>query len=125
VAEQVQYAEKAAQKGAPAVALSNQRDSVVLCVERRRSSPLEHFSTSEKISEVQDNVFITFAGLAADGRRLVDKTRVFAETHRFRLSEPASVRDIAVHIAGEPARVCAEALADDDDITPRLAATTV
>lgn len=53
LAPQVQYAEKAAKRGAPVVAVSNGRDTAVLCVERPRVSILEDLVTSEKISAVQ------------------------------------------------------------------------
>jgi hypothetical protein len=49
---QVQYAEKAAQRGQPAVGLSNGKDAAVLCVERARASMLQDLVTSEKISAV-------------------------------------------------------------------------
>lgn len=105
---QVQYAERAAQRGSPVLALSNGRDALALCCERRRASRLEDFAALEKLGVVQAPgvgsglgcAFLGFAGLAADGRRLLDKTRLFAENHRLRNGEDPGVKELAFFIAG-------------------------
>lgn len=113
---QVQYAERAAQRGSPVLALSNCRDALALCCERRRVSRLEDFAALEKLGEVQPPpvpvtgdqkggagacAYLGFAGLAADGRRLLDRTRLFAENYRLRHGEDPGVRALALFIAGE------------------------
>ncbi len=82
------------------VALTNGKDALVLCVERRRASALEDLVVSlEKIGELQTGAFLGFAGLAADGRRLLDRTRLFAENYRLRTAEPPGVRELAQFVA--------------------------
>lgn len=101
------------------LALSNGRDALALCCARRRASRLEDFAALEKLGEVQPPplsgargcnggggggsccAYLGFAGLAADGRRLLDKTRLFAENHRLRHGEDPGVRELALFIAGE------------------------
>ena len=111
---QVQYAERAAKRGSPVLALSNGRDALALCCERRRVSRLEDSAALEKLGEVQPPSsappaappggggasYLGFAGLAADGRRLLDKTRLFAERYRLRHGEAPGVRELALFIAG-------------------------
>lgn len=99
----MQYAERAARRGSPVVALSNGRDSLALCVERRRASALEDdFAVSlEKVGEVQEGAYLGFAGLAADGRRLLDRTRLFAENYRLKHAAMPGVRDMAMFVGGE------------------------
>jgi 20S proteasome alpha/beta subunit len=107
----VQYAERAAQRGSPVLALSNGRDALALCCERRRASRLEDFTAVEKLGEVQPPApasassrcraaYLGFAGVAADGRRLLDKARLFAENYRLRHGEDPAVRDMALFVAG-------------------------
>ncbi|EWM29805.1 proteasome subunit alpha [Nannochloropsis gaditana] len=51
---QVQYAELAARRGNPVVAVSNNQDALALCVERRRASALEEPGIAwEKVGEIQ------------------------------------------------------------------------
>ena len=123
--KQVQYAERAAKRGSPVVALTNGRDAVAICAERRRRSRLEDFVSVEKLAQVQGQgrgsvaltsnsngggvCYLGVAGLAADGRRLLDKTRLFAENYRLRHAEDPAVKELAHFIAGEPS--CARVFA--------------
>ncbi len=71
-------------------------------MERRRASALEDdFAISlEKVGEVQEGAYLGFAGLAADGRRLLDRTRLFAENYRLKYAELPGVRDMALFVGG-------------------------
>ena len=108
------------------MALSNGKDGLALCVERRRISPLQDFLPLEKIGEIihvhhhqlhddleeEDRergtetsspevaVYMGFAGLAADGRRVLDKTRLYVENYRLKHAETASMEEVAHFIAG-------------------------
>lgn len=83
--------------------MSNGRDALALCIERRRASALEDdFVVSlEKVGEIQEGAYLGFAGLAADGRRLLDRTRLFAENYRLKHAEMPGVRDMALFVGGE------------------------
>lgn len=83
------------------VAVSNSQDALALCVERRRASALEEPGIAwEKVGEIQQGTYMGFAGLAADGRRLLDRTRLFAENYRLKYAELPGVKDIAYFIGG-------------------------
>lgn len=53
----------------------------------------------EKVGEVQEGAFLGFAGLAADGRKLLDRTRLFAENYRLRHAELPEVKELALFVA--------------------------
>lgn len=111
------------------VALSNGKDGLALCVERRRISPLQDFLPLEKIGEIihvhhhhhqllhhdleekdrdkvketsspEVAVYMGFTGLAADGRRVLDKTRLYVENYRLKHAETPSMEEVAHFIAG-------------------------
>lgn len=42
-----------------------------------------------------------FAGLGADGKALIDKTRLYAENFRLQYTENPLLRDLATSIAGK------------------------
>jgi hypothetical protein len=48
----------------------------------------------------QDNVWMAVAGLSADGRRLLDRSRLFSENHYYQTADHTTIHDIALHIAG-------------------------
>lgn len=49
----------------------------------------------------QDNVWMAVAGLSADGRRLLDRSRLFSENHYYQTADHTTIHDIALHIAGK------------------------
>ena len=90
---QVEYAIEAVKLGSSAVAILCP-EGVIFAVEKRLSSPLLIASSVEKVYSVDDHVGVVMAGLAADGRTMVDHMRVEAQNHRFSYDEPISVRSV-------------------------------
>jgi 20S proteasome subunit alpha 4 len=46
------------------------------------------------------NTVLTFVGLTADGRILIDKARIECQSHRLTVEDPVSIEYITKHIAG-------------------------
>lgn len=87
---QVEYAAENVRKGWTTVALKT--DSVgVLVAEKRKISTLIDMNSIAKIFLVDSHMGASFAGLAADGRILIDYARKEALNYRFIYDEPADV----------------------------------
>ncbi|MEM0014067.1 MAG: archaeal proteasome endopeptidase complex subunit alpha [Zestosphaera sp.] len=87
---QVEYAAENVRKGWTTVALRT--DSVgVLVAEKRKISTLIDMNSIAKIFLVDSHMGASFAGLAADGRILIDYARKEALNYRFIYDEPADV----------------------------------
>ncbi len=87
---QVEYAAENVRKGWTTVALKT--DNVgVLVAEKRRISSLIDMNSIAKIFMVDSHMGASFAGLAADGRILIDYARREALNYRFVYDEPADV----------------------------------
>jgi len=95
---QVEYAREAVKRGSPSVGLCT-TDSVVLAANSRRRSPLMAAESVEKIHDVDGHLAMATAGHVADGRRLVDYGRQFAQRERLRYGEAPSVEPVAKAIA--------------------------
>ncbi|MEM2021545.1 MAG: archaeal proteasome endopeptidase complex subunit alpha [Zestosphaera sp.] len=87
---QVEYAAENVRKGWTTVALKT--DNVgVLVAEKRKISSLIDMNSIAKIFMVDSHMGASFAGLAADGRILIDYARKEALNYRFIYDEPADV----------------------------------
>lgn len=56
--------------------------------------------TPSKISKIDSHVVLSFAGLNADSRILIEKARVEAQSHRLTLEDPVSVDYLTRYVAG-------------------------
>lgn len=129
---QVEYAAEAVKRGTCAVGIKG-RDCVVLGCERRSTLKLQDPRiTPSKISKIDSHVVLSFSGLNADSRILIEKARVEAQSHRLTLEDPVSVEYLTRYIAGEQQRYTQSggvrpfgvstliAGFDPQDTTPRL-----
>lgn len=97
---QVEYALEAVKRGTCAVGLKGQ-DCVVLGCERRSTLKLQDPRiTPSKISKIDNHVVLSFAGLNADSRILIEKARVEAQSHRLTLEDPVTVEYLTRYVAG-------------------------
>lgn len=94
---QVEYAFEAVRKGWTTLGIKCS-SGIVLAAEKKKSVPLMDVATVEKIFKVDDHIGVTFAGLAADGRILVDYARLRAIQHRLLYDEPIPVETLTKRI---------------------------
>ncbi len=87
---QVEYAAENVRKGWTTIALKT-KDFGVLLAEKRRISSLIDMESIAKIFLVDSHIGASFAGLAADGRILIDYARRVALNYRFIYDEPSDV----------------------------------
>ena len=95
---QVDYAFEAVKKGWTAVGIKT-KSGVVIASEKRKAQSLLDVDSIEKIFLVDDHVGCSFAGLASDGRVLIDYARNVALQHRLIYDEPISIDYLTKSVA--------------------------
>lgn len=95
---QVEYAQKSVNLGSTAVGICGE-EFVVLGVDRGTVRGLQEVRVGSKISQFDDHIIMTFAGLTADARILIDRARVECQSHKVMIEEPASVEYISLYIS--------------------------
>ncbi|AMD21923.1 HFR068Cp [Eremothecium sinecaudum] len=97
---QVEYALEAVKRGTCTVGVKG-TECVVLGCERRSTLKLQDPRiTPSKVSKIDNHVILSFAGLNADSRILIEKARVEAQSHRLTLEDPVTVEYMTRYIAG-------------------------
>jgi 20S proteasome subunit alpha 4 len=95
---QVQYAFEAVNRGSATIGIKG-KDCVVLAVEKKSTAALQDAHTIRKILQVDEHIMLTFAGLQADARVLVDKARLECQSFRFNFEDEPSLEYIARFVA--------------------------
>ena len=86
---QVEYAREAVKKGTISLGI-NYRDGVLLAVDKNILDPLMIANSVAKIYKIDDHLGAATSGLVADGRRLIDKSRVDSQSHKLTYGEAIS-----------------------------------
>lgn len=95
---QVQYAFEAVNRGSATVGIKG-KDCVVLAVEKKTTAALQDPHTIRKILQIDEHIYLTFAGLQADARVLVDKARLECQSFRFNMEDEPTLEYIARYVA--------------------------
>jgi len=95
---QVEYAQEAVKKGSTAVGVRGQ-NCIVIAVEKKSVPQLQEDRTLRKICQLDDHIVMTFAGLNADARQLINLARVECQSYKLTMEDPVAVKYITNHIA--------------------------
>jgi len=87
---QVEYASENVRKGWTTIALKTRKGGVI-AAEKRKIAPLIDAKSVEKVYVIDTHIGASFAGLAADGRVLIDYARQVAMSYRFIYDEEIDV----------------------------------
>ncbi|KJH52252.1 peptidase, T1 family [Dictyocaulus viviparus] len=95
---QVEYAIEAVKLGSTSIGIRT-KEGVLLAAEKRSTSKLMVNDAIEKISKVDEHVGITFAGLIADSRTLVERAQIEAQNFWFTYNRKIRIEDVTQSVA--------------------------
>jgi 20S proteasome subunit alpha 4 len=95
---QVDYAKESVKKGGLSIGVLADK-CVILAAERKAVPKLQDARTIKKINRVDNHVFISYAGIIADSRSLIDYVRLESQSYRYALDTTPSLEYLSKQIA--------------------------
>ncbi|VDD95457.1 unnamed protein product [Enterobius vermicularis] len=95
---QVEYAMEAVKLGSTSIGIRT-NEGIVLAAEKRATSKLMVKESNEKISKVDTHIAVSFAGLIADARTLVERAQIEAQNFWFTYNRKMKVEDVTMSVA--------------------------
>lgn len=95
---QVEYAMEVVKKGTCVVAIAA-TDCIVFAIEKKSVPKLQDDRTMRKVYQLDQGIYATFSGLAADARILMNKAMVECASYRLNMEDPMSAEQISRYIA--------------------------
>ncbi|PAV64538.1 hypothetical protein WR25_01639 [Diploscapter pachys] len=95
---QVEYAIEAVKLGSTSIGIRT-KEGVLLAAEKRSTSKLMVNDAIEKISKIDQHIAVTFAGLIADSRTLVERAQIEAQSFWFTYNRKIRVEDVTQSVA--------------------------
>ena len=95
---QVDYAYEAVKKGGLSIGILG-KNCIILAAERKAVPKLQDPRTIKKINKVDNHVFVSYAGIIADSRSLIDYARLECQSYRYALDTNPSIEYLAKQIA--------------------------
>ena len=95
---QVDYAYEAVKKGGLSIGITA-KNCVILAAERKAVPKLQDPRTIKKINSVDNHIFVSYAGIIADSRSLIDYARLECQSYRYALDTVPSIEYLAKQIA--------------------------
>ena len=94
---QVEYAREAVKKGTVSLGIVF-KDGVLLAADKNVNEELMVPHSVEKLFQIDEHMGAATSGLVADGRRIIDRARVIAQSHRITYDEPIGVSTLTKEI---------------------------
>jgi 20S proteasome alpha/beta subunit len=95
---QIKYADKAGANGLSLVCIITAANSIVLCSPALPSHNLMDRRCVDKVSKVDEGIWVAFAGLLGDGRYITRKARQFCNSYQMKFGCRPDVAALAHHI---------------------------
>ena len=95
---QVEYAEKTIRLGSASIGIAC-KDGVVIIADRRIRDKLIVDRSANKISEIDEHIIASSAGILSDARILVERAQLIAQQHRVTYGEGIDVESVMKDIA--------------------------
>ena len=94
---QVEYARETIKKGSTTLGLKF-KDGVLILTYKNISSKLIEISSTDKIEQIDDNIFCAYVGLSADARHLLNYSQEVAAINRIWYDEQIALKNLVEEI---------------------------